>query len=118
MDWMARLVGSLKRGKNVGSCSLMTGCTVFYELQVLKSCTLEFSKKGVPTISKILPLYKLMVVKLTALAAECLTEEHNLAGALLAGAWMATKYINKALVGDFALLGAGMHLFSHDQFEC
>jgi hypothetical protein len=69
-------------------------------------------------ISKILPLYKLMVIKLTALAVECLTEEHNLAGALLAGAWMAKKYINKALVGDFALLGAGMHLFSHDQFEC
>ncbi|KAJ7910360.1 hypothetical protein B0H13DRAFT_2329481 [Mycena leptocephala] len=41
--------------------------------------------------------------------AECLTEEHNLAGALLAGAWMAKKYINKALVGDFALLGAVLH---------
>ncbi|KAJ7714918.1 hypothetical protein B0H16DRAFT_1701898 [Mycena metata] len=37
-------------------------------LEVLKLATLEFSQKSVPTIAKVLPLYKLIEVKLTELA--------------------------------------------------
>ncbi|KAJ7924535.1 hypothetical protein B0H13DRAFT_1601577 [Mycena leptocephala] len=75
-------------------------------LEVLKLVTLEFSKKTVPTISKVL-LYKLMEVTLTNLATTFNEEEPNLSAALRAGAEMATKYISKALYGDYVLLGAG-----------
>jgi hypothetical protein len=73
--------------------------------QVLELCTLEFSKKSVPTITKVLPLYKLMEVTLTALATTHREDEPTLA--LLAGAAVATKYIYNALFGDYVLLGAG-----------
>ncbi|KAJ7845745.1 hypothetical protein B0H14DRAFT_2584568 [Mycena olivaceomarginata] len=63
-------------------------------LEVLRLVTLEFSKKSVPTISKVLPL-------------TTRTTSRFLSAALLAGAAVATTYINKALVGDYILLGAG-----------
>ncbi|KAF8215023.1 hypothetical protein K438DRAFT_768835 [Mycena galopus ATCC 62051] len=78
-------------------------------LEVLKLVTLEFSKKSVPTISKILPLYKLMEVTLTSLAAQHSEDEPNLSAALTAGATIATKYISRALFGDYPLLGAVLH---------
>jgi hypothetical protein len=37
-------------------------------------------------------------------------DEPRLGAALLAGARLATKYINKALLGDYTLLGAGKYL--------
>ncbi|KAJ7117991.1 hypothetical protein C8R43DRAFT_901672 [Mycena crocata] len=91
-------------------------------LQVLENCTLEFSKKTVPTISKILPLYKLMEVSLTK-SAEEYRSDPTLHAALLAGAKKATKYIDKALVGDYVLLGAVLHpairlsFFQSDQWD-
>ncbi|KAF7296753.1 Reverse transcriptase-RNase H-integrase [Mycena indigotica] len=78
-------------------------------LGVLELVTLEFSKKNVPTISKVLPLYKLMETKLTAMATEYESAPHGMANALRAGAQIATKYIEKALIGDYALLGAVLH---------
>ncbi|KAJ7449761.1 hypothetical protein B0H11DRAFT_2332104, partial [Mycena galericulata] len=78
-------------------------------LQVLKQCTLEFSKKRVPTICKVLPLYKLIQVTLTDLATKHENDEPTLSDALLAGASMATKYISNALFGDYVLLGAVLH---------
>ncbi|KAF7348260.1 Reverse transcriptase-RNase H-integrase [Mycena sanguinolenta] len=78
-------------------------------LQVLKLVTLEFSKKTVPTICKILPLYKLMESTLTDKATEYEDDEPDLSAALRAGAELATKYISKALFGDFPLLGAVLH---------
>ncbi|KAF8181032.1 hypothetical protein K438DRAFT_1976480 [Mycena galopus ATCC 62051] len=75
-------------------------------LEVLKLCTLEFSKKSVPTITKVLPLYKLMEVTLTALATKHEEDEPTLSAALFAGAAVATKYISNALFGDYVLLGA------------
>ncbi|KAF8189167.1 hypothetical protein K438DRAFT_1493839, partial [Mycena galopus ATCC 62051] len=77
--------------------------------QVLKLCTLEFSKKSVPTITKVLPLYKLMEVTLTTLATKHKEDEPTLSAALLAGAAVATKYISNALFGDYVLLGAVLH---------
>jgi hypothetical protein len=89
-------------------------CNLFFPIrnvldicQVLKQCTLEFSKKTVPTITKVLPLYKLMEVTLTELGMEHEFDEPALSTALLAGAAVATKYISNALLGDYVLLGAG-----------
>ncbi|KAF8214478.1 hypothetical protein K438DRAFT_1749592 [Mycena galopus ATCC 62051] len=76
-------------------------------LEVLKLCTLEFSKKSVPTITKVLPLYNLMEVTLTTLATKHKEDEPTLSTALLAGAAVTTKYISNALFGDYVLLGAG-----------
>ncbi|KAJ7035955.1 hypothetical protein C8F04DRAFT_499685 [Mycena alexandri] len=78
-------------------------------LEVLKLCMLEFSRKGVPTITKVLPLYKLVEVTLTALATKHAVDEPRLRGALRAGAAVATKYISNALVGDYALLASVLH---------
>jgi hypothetical protein len=74
--------------------------------QVFKLCTLEFSKKSVPTKTKVLSLYKLMEVTLTALATNYKEDEPTLCAALLAGAAVATKYISNALFSDSVLLGA------------
>ncbi|KAF7370112.1 Reverse transcriptase-RNase H-integrase [Mycena sanguinolenta] len=78
-------------------------------IEVLKLVTLEFSKKTVPTICKILPLYKLMESTLTDKATEYEDDEPDLSAALRAGAELTTKYISKALFGDFPLLGAILH---------
>ncbi|KAJ7881550.1 hypothetical protein B0H14DRAFT_2565780 [Mycena olivaceomarginata] len=88
----------------------------FKALEVLELCTLEFSKKSVPTITKVLPLYKLMEVTLTALATTHKEDEPTLA--LLAGAAVATKYISNALFGDYVLLGA-VHIafFKGEQWD-
>jgi hypothetical protein len=48
-----------------------------------------------------------MEVTPTNLAEKHEDDEPNVSAALLAGAEMATKYISKALFGDFALLGVG-----------
>lgn len=69
--------------------------------------TLEFSKKGVPTIPKILPLYKLMETHLSTLADKHELEEPQLARALRAGSEKAKVYVGKALISDYPLLGAG-----------
>ncbi|KAF7346736.1 Reverse transcriptase-RNase H-integrase [Mycena sanguinolenta] len=92
-------------------------------LEVLKMCTLEFSKKGVPTITKVLALYKLMEVTLTDLAIHHRDNEPTLSAALFAGADVATTYISNALVGDYVLLGAVLHpavrvaYFQSDQWD-
>lgn len=75
--------------------------------QVLQDATLEFSKKGVPTISKVLPLYKLMETKLATLADEYEADEPEIARALRAGSEKAQLYVGKALLSDYPLLGAG-----------
>jgi hypothetical protein len=74
--------------------------------RVFKLCTLEFSKKSVLTKTKVLSLYKLMEVTLTALATNYKEDEPTLCAALLAGAAVATKDISNALFSDSVLLGA------------
>ncbi|KAJ7818440.1 hypothetical protein B0H14DRAFT_3739980 [Mycena olivaceomarginata] len=54
-------------------------------LEVLRAVTLELSRKGVPTICKILPLYKLVRAGLASLADEHEFEEPQIARALRAG---------------------------------
>ncbi|KAJ7349607.1 hypothetical protein DFH08DRAFT_935647 [Mycena albidolilacea] len=53
-------------------------------MKVLKLYTLEFSKKSVPTKTKVLSLYKLMEVTLTALATNYKEDEPTLSAELLA----------------------------------
>ncbi|KAJ7708447.1 hypothetical protein B0H16DRAFT_1345051 [Mycena metata] len=92
-------------------------------LEVLKLCTLEFSTKSVPTITKVLPLYKLVEVTLNELGEKYAEDEPGLSAALLAGATVATKYIFNALFGDYVLLGAVLHpamrvaFFANDQWD-
>ncbi|KAJ7848201.1 hypothetical protein B0H13DRAFT_2404488 [Mycena leptocephala] len=76
---------------------------------VLQDVTLEFSKKGVPTICKVLPLYKLMETKLSELADEYEFEEPEISRALRAGSDKAGLYVGKALISDYALLGTGSY---------
>ncbi|KAF7378021.1 Reverse transcriptase-RNase H-integrase [Mycena sanguinolenta] len=78
-------------------------------LEVLQDVTLEFSKKGVPTICKVLPLYKLMETKLAQLADEYEYDDFNIARALRAGSEKAKQYVGKALISDYPLLGAVLH---------
>ncbi|KAJ7098408.1 hypothetical protein C8R44DRAFT_748238 [Mycena epipterygia] len=69
-------------------------------VEVLQDVTLEFSKKGVLTICKVLPLYKLMETKLAELADKYEFEEFNISRALHAGSKKAKQYIGKALISD------------------
>ncbi|KAK6988651.1 reverse transcriptase-RNase H-integrase [Favolaschia claudopus] len=78
-------------------------------LEVLQDVTLEFSKKGVPTICKVLPLYMLMQTRLAALADDYMFEEDALSHALRAGSEKAEQYVGKALISDYPLLGAVLH---------
>ncbi|KAJ7362501.1 hypothetical protein DFH08DRAFT_799533 [Mycena albidolilacea] len=78
-------------------------------LEVLQDVTLKFFKKGVPTICKVLPLYKLMETKLAKLADEYELEEFNIARALRARSEKAKQYIGKALISDYPLLSAVLH---------
>jgi hypothetical protein len=73
-------------------------------IQVLQAVTLELSRKGVPTICKILPLYKLME---TRLADEHEFEDPQIARALRAGSEKAKQYVGKALISHH------LYLFSH-----
>ncbi|KAJ7869437.1 hypothetical protein B0H14DRAFT_3579819 [Mycena olivaceomarginata] len=101
-------VGDVVRGLRVcrQACQGSRGTQIFFSTQnMLNIC--QFSKKNVPTITKGLPLYKLMEVTLTALATKHEEDEPILSAALLAGATVATKYISNALFGDYVLLGAG-----------
>ncbi|CAK5282924.1 unnamed protein product [Mycena citricolor] len=77
-------------------------------LEILELITKEFSLKTVPTLPKVLPFYKLMETDLEAKSKE-LCSIPNLSAALLAGSKMATKYINKALEGDYPMLATLLH---------
>jgi hypothetical protein len=71
--------------------------------------TLELSKAGVPTVCKILPLYKL--IECLEKAREDLELEVDMFGlynALDAGLSKLEVYLERALVSDYPLLGAGI----------
>ncbi|KAJ7832433.1 hypothetical protein B0H14DRAFT_1174627 [Mycena olivaceomarginata] len=85
-------------------------------LEVLQAVTLELSRKGVPTICKILPLYKLMETRLASLADEHEFEEPQIARALRAGSEKAKQYVGKALISDYPLLASVLHPAIHLTF--
>jgi hypothetical protein len=67
----------------------------------------------VPTICKILPLYKVIQAHLEVARDELSAEldSCNLGAAIQAGLDVLSTYIDKALIGDYPLLGAGAYEF-------
>lgn len=87
-------------------------------MQKFQAATLEFLQTKVPTISKVLPLYKMIQQHLEkSLRNPDLIKDKSgqTYGSLKAGIKAGLKKINihleKALVGDYPLLGAGESLF-------
>ncbi|KAJ7192115.1 hypothetical protein GGX14DRAFT_380455 [Mycena pura] len=80
-------------------------------MSILQEATLDLSKKGVPTICKVLPLYKIVQQHLEdSLANISLAEDTcNLRAAIQAGLDKLNKHTEKALVSDFPLIGAVLH---------
>jgi hypothetical protein len=82
--------------------------------KVFQDATLEFSQTKVPTISKVLPLFKIIQQHLQkALNDPDLVKDRSgmkyrgLKTALKCGLEKIGKYLEKALVSDYTLLGAG-----------
>jgi hypothetical protein len=83
-------------------------------MQKYQAATLEFSQTGTPTISKVLPLYKMIQQHLeSALRDPDLIKDKSgqkyrgLKSGLKDGLNKINIHINNALVGDYPLLGAG-----------
>jgi hypothetical protein len=82
--------------------------------KVFQDATSEFSQTKVPTISKVLPLFKMIQQHLqSALEDPDLARDKSgmkyrgLKTALKCGLEKINTYLEKALVGDYPLLGAG-----------
>ena len=84
-------------------------------MKILQEATLDLSKKGVPTICKVLPLYKIVEIHLeTSLAAiKPADDTCNLRAAIAAGLVKLRTHTEKALVSDYPLIGAGTNFISH-----
>lgn len=76
--------------------------------QHLQNATVDLSKKGVPTICKVLPIYKTIEVHLVSAKVEANLHPDAtfpLEDALQAGLKKLRTYISKALKSDYPLLG-------------
>jgi hypothetical protein len=80
-----------------------------FETKVIQDATLNLSEKGVPTIRKVLPLYKVVQSHLeTSPAAISPADDTcNLRNAIKAGLANLQIHIDKALISDYPLIGAG-----------
>jgi hypothetical protein len=79
-------------------------------MQKYQAATLEFSQTGTPTISKVLPLYKMIQQHLeSALRDPDLIKDKSgqKYRGLKSGLNTINIHINNTLVGDYPLLGAG-----------
>lgn len=78
-------------------------------LQILQEATLDLSKKGVPTICKVLPLYKIVQTHLESsfAAIDPAEDTCNLRAAIQAGLAKLHTHTEKALISDYPLIGAG-----------
>jgi hypothetical protein len=83
-------------------------------VQIFQNATLEFSQTKVPTISKVLPLLKMVQQHLqVALEDPDLVKDRSgmkyrgLKHGFKAGLAKIDAHLEKALVGDYPLLGAG-----------
>ena len=86
-------------------------CSPLQVGQKFQLATLELSKSKVPTICMVLPLYKMIERHLqTAIEDDDLRHEVflGLKNGLKAGLKKTRKHLDKALEGDYPLLGAGM----------
>ncbi|KAF8172399.1 hypothetical protein K438DRAFT_1611914 [Mycena galopus ATCC 62051] len=80
-------------------------------MEVIQDATLDLSKKGVPTICKVLPLYKVVQNHLEAslAAIPAADDTCNLRNAIRAGLAKLKIHTDNALVSDYPLLGAVLH---------
>ncbi|KAJ7486944.1 hypothetical protein FB451DRAFT_1228382 [Mycena latifolia] len=80
-------------------------------MSILQEATLDLSKKGVPTICKVLPLYKIAQVHLEESLANISDAEDtcNLCAAIRAGLAKLNKHTERVLVSDYPLVGAVLH---------
>ena len=111
-DWetLAKLCGILK----VSHSTHMAGIMILIVSKVFQDATSEFSQTKVPTISKVLPLFKMIQQHLqNSLDDPDLVRDklgmkyRGLKTALKRGLEKINTYLEKALVGDYPLLGAG-----------
>ncbi|KAJ7839377.1 hypothetical protein B0H14DRAFT_2158485, partial [Mycena olivaceomarginata] len=77
-------------------------------MKVLQDATLDLSKKGVPTICKVLPLYKIVQehLEISRNAIKPTEDTCNLRAAIAAGLEKLKIHTNKALISDYPLIGA------------
>lgn len=79
-------------------------------MQLFNEATLDLSKSGEPTICKVLPLFKLIETHLEDVIANFALEyddPYGIQNAFEKGLKKHQKYLQKALVSDYPLLGAG-----------
>jgi hypothetical protein len=88
---------------------------LIYSFKIFQDATLEFSQMKTPTISKVLPLYKMIqqhleeALKDPDLAKDKSGQKYQgLKCGLQTGLDKLNVHLEKALVGDYPLLGAGM----------
>lgn len=92
----------------------ISSCVLTYQdcAQIFYQAMLDLSKAHMPTICKVLPLYKLIQECLNH-AIDDLRIEPNpylLQDAFQAGQDKLTKYLTKALISDYTILGAGTRM--------
>jgi hypothetical protein len=77
--------------------------------KIFHQATLELSKAGVPTICKVLPLYRLVQEHLEHALRDLELEydSYGLEDAIQAGLTKLEKYLKRAVKNDYVLLGAG-----------
>ncbi|KAJ6482352.1 hypothetical protein DFH09DRAFT_950161 [Mycena vulgaris] len=82
-------------------------------MSILQEATLNLSKKGVPTICKVLSLYKIIEQHLASKLADIDSDDDlcNLGPAIQAGLVKLRTHTQKALVSDYPLVGAVLHPF-------
>ncbi|KAJ7161622.1 hypothetical protein C8R46DRAFT_904718, partial [Mycena filopes] len=80
-------------------------------VNILQEATLDLSKKKVPTICKVLPLYKIVQTHLEAQlkAIPLAGDSCNLRPAIQAGLAKLKTHTERALVSDYPLIGAVLH---------
>ncbi|KAF8584650.1 hypothetical protein K439DRAFT_1345601 [Ramaria rubella] len=80
-------------------------------LEIFHQATLELSKAGVPTICKVLPIYKLVEGHLQHTLRDCKLEydPRGLEKLINAGLTKLNKYLKQAIESDYVLLGAVLH---------
>ena len=115
-EWetLAKLCTVLKVSHRISGDQLLFELMLYGVIQKFQDATLEFSQTKVPTISKVLPLFKMIQQHLEdSLRDPDLVKDKSgqkycgLKSGIKAGLDKINIHLEKALVGDYPLLGAG-----------
>ena len=115
-EWetLAKLCAVLKVSRRISGDQLLFELMLYDVIQKFQDATLEFSQTKVPTISKVLPLFKMIQQHLEdSLRDPDLVKDKSgqkyrgLKSGIKAGLDKINIHLEKALVGDYPLLGAG-----------